>query len=112
VPEIQISNRAGSKPGIEILSITGAINHASSPAFQDAVAAATAPRLIVDLTEMPSVDSMAVGALVRAFVSCHKTGRKLAFVGMNHRVKNVLEITGVAPLFETHATIAEAEAAI
>ncbi len=111
MPEIQIAKHAGSKPGIEILSVKGPLNHASSPIFQDAVAAVASPRLIVDLTEMPSVDSMAVGALVRAFVSCNKSGRKLAFVGMNHRVKNVLEITGVAPLFETFATIPEAEGA-
>jgi anti-anti-sigma factor len=53
---------------------------------------------------------MAVGTLVRTFVSCHKSGRKLALVGLNHRVRNVLQITGIDPLFDIYATVAEAEA--
>jgi len=56
--------------------------------------------------------AMAVGALVRAFVSCHKSGRKLALVGLNHRVHNVLHLTGIAPLFDTYATVSEAEAGL
>ena len=53
-----------------------------------------APRLIIDLTDTPSLDSMAVGTLVRAYVSCQKAGRKLVLVGLNYRVKNILQITG------------------
>ncbi len=55
---------------------------------------------------------MAVGALVRAFVSCNKAGRRLALVGLNHRVKNVLQLTGIDPLFEIYPTVREAEEAI
>jgi anti-sigma B factor antagonist len=76
------------------------------------VVSVAAPRLIVDLSEVPMMDSVAIGALVRAFVSCHKSGRKLALVGMNHRVQNVLHITGIAPLFDSYATVAQAEEAL
>jgi anti-sigma B factor antagonist len=107
----QLTSRAGSNSDIQILHVKGAINQSTSGQFQDAVAAASVPCLIIDLTDMSSVDSMAVGALVRAFVSCNKARRKLAFVGMNYRVSNVLQITGVAPLFDTFATVAEAETA-
>jgi anti-anti-sigma factor len=55
---------------------------------------------------------MAVGTLVRAFVSCHKVGRKLVLVGLNYRVKNILQITGVDPLFEIYANISEAQGAL
>lgn len=107
-----IASRAGASAGVHILSVKGAITHATSAALQEAVAGAAASGLIVDLSEVPSVDSMAVGALVRAYVSCSKTGRKLAFVGLNHRVKNVLQIVGVDPLFDTYASVAEAESAL
>jgi anti-sigma B factor antagonist len=109
---LSVTEHAGSKAGVQILRVKGALTHISSSAFQEAVSAATAPCLILDLSEVPSVDSMAVGALVRAFVSCNKAGRKLAFVGLNHRIKNVLQLTGVDPLFDTYATIAQAEAAL
>lgn len=95
-----------------ILSVSGAITSSTSAAFQDAVRAAIVPCLILDLTRVPSVDSVAVGALVRAFVSCHKSGRKLALVGLTHRVRNVLELTGVAPLFDTYSQVSEAENAL
>ncbi|HXX45344.1 MAG TPA: STAS domain-containing protein [Candidatus Acidoferrales bacterium] len=105
-----VDRRSGLGGAIDILTVKGPITHSTSHAFQDAVTAVSAPRLIIDLSEMPSVDSQAVGALVRAFVTCNKAGRRLAFVGLNHRVRNVLKITGVEPLFDTYASIAEAEA--
>jgi anti-anti-sigma factor len=105
----EVSQRPGSLATVQIISVKGAITFASSPAFQDALSAATAPRLIVDFTEVSSLDSMAIGTLVRAFVSCHKAGRKLVLVGLNYRVKNILQITGVDPLFEIYASIADAQ---
>ena len=108
----RVVGRAGENAGVYILGVTGAITYSNSPTLQDAVNAAAAPRLILDLTEVPSVDSMAIGALVRAFVTCNKAGRKLALVGLNLRVKNVLQLTGVEPLFDTYSTIAEAESAL
>ena len=107
-----ISQRPGSLSTVQIISVKGAITYASSPALQEAMVAATAPRLIIDLTEVPHVDSMAVGTLVRSYVSCQKAGRKLVLVGLNFRVKNILQITGVDPLFDIYATIADAQAAL
>ena len=104
--------QASKHPGQTILLLKGAFTSASSGAFNDAVAATDAPRVIVDMTEVPLLDSMAVGSLVRAFVACHNSGRKLALVGLTHRVHNVLQLTGVAPLFDTFATMAEAETAL
>jgi anti-anti-sigma factor len=108
----RVVSQPSSLTGQQILQLQGPFTSTASAIFVDAVAAADAPRLILDLTEVPMVDSMAVGALVRAFVSCHKSGRKLALVGLNHRVHNVLHLTGIAPLFDTYATVAEAEAGL
>jgi anti-sigma B factor antagonist len=108
----EVAGRAGSNSGVHILSLKGSITEATSAKFQEAVRAVATPSLIVDLSEVPWVDSMAVGALVRVFVFCNKSGRKLALVGMNHRIRNVLHIVGVDPLFPTYATILEAESAL
>jgi len=85
---------------------------ASATVFVEAIAAVASPRLILDMTDVPFVDSMAVGSLVRAFVACHKSGRKLALVGLGHRVQNVMHLTGIGPLFDVYATVTEAEAAL
>ena len=108
----QVAGRAGADASIHILSVRGAITHTTSPAFDEAVQAAVAPRLIIDLSEVPMLDSMAIGALVRVFVSYNKPGRKLVLVGLGRQLKNVLRITGVEALFETYATIPEAESAL
>jgi anti-sigma B factor antagonist len=110
---LQVTGRAGGAgASVHILTLRGAITYSTSPAFQEAVNAIAAQRLILDMSEVPSVDSTAVGALVRAFVSCNKSGRKLALVGLNHRIRNVLQITGVDPLFDVYATVPEAESAL
>lgn len=108
----QVNGKQGARSGVHILTAKGPTTFASSAALVEAVLAVTAPRLIIDLTDVPSVDSMAVGALVRSYVHCQKSGRRLAFVGMGPRISNVLRLTGVDPLFETYATVSEAEAAL
>jgi anti-anti-sigma factor len=100
------------REGQSILVVKGAFTSTSSTVFAEALKSLDSPRVIVDMTAVPLLDSMAVGTLVRAFVACHNSGRKLALVGLNHRVHNVLHSTGVAPLFETYATLPEAEASL
>jgi anti-sigma B factor antagonist len=109
---VQVSQRPGSLATVQIISVKGSITFSTAPQFQEALTGATAPRLIVDLSETTSLDSMAVGTLVRAYVSCQKAGRKLVLVGLNYRVKNILQITGVDPLFEIYPSITEAQAAL
>lgn len=108
----EVSSRAGSLATVQIITVKGALTYATSLQFHETFAAATAPRLIIDLTELTSLDSMAIGALVRAYVSCGKSGRKLVLVGPNYRVRNTLQITGVDPLFEIYASISEAQGAL
>jgi len=108
----EITQRPGALATVQILAVKGPITFTTAPKFQEALAGTNAPRVIVDLTETPSLDSMAVGTLVRAYVSCQKGGRKLVLVGLNYRVKNILQITGVDPLFEIYPSITEAQAAV
>lgn len=107
--DFRVVARPGTTNDVRILGVSGAISLSSSPEFQAAVAQETAPRLILDLTDVPFIDSMAIGALVRAFATCTRAGRKLVLVGINHRVRNVLQLTNVDSLFDVYSTIAEAE---
>lgn len=106
---LQVMGRPGSREGVHVLALSGAISSSSAPALHDAVSGAFCRALILDMGGITHVDSTAVGGLVRAYVSCQKSGRKLALAGLNRRVLNVLSITGVEPLFETFATVEEAE---
>ena len=108
----RVIGQPGKTEGLQILFAKGPITHHSSSTLVDAVLAVTDKRLIIDLTEVPSLDSVAIGGLVRAYVHCQKTGRRLAFVGVTPRVANVLKLTGVEPLFDSFATLGEAESAV
>ena len=107
-----ITARAGTSAEVRVLMMYGALTNDSLPAFQKAVAEVTEPRLIIDMAAVPHVDSIAIGGLVRAYVFCQKAGRRLALAGLNHRVKNVLALTGVEVLFETYPSVILAEQAI
>lgn len=104
-----VSAHTGAHEGQHVLLLKGPLTCSSAPAFYEAAHSAEAASLIVDLTEVPFVDSSAIGVLVRVYVSCQKRGRRLALVGLTHRVENVLRITGVDPLFDTYPTLSDAE---
>jgi anti-sigma B factor antagonist len=67
--------------------------------FQSKVRAAQAPTLILDLSEVPYMDSAGVGVLVGAYVSRDKDGRKLLLVGVVQRVRQTLQVTQVERFF-------------
>ncbi len=70
----------------------------------------TSPTLILDLTQVPYIDSAGIGALVGAYVNHQKDGRRLALVGVTQRVGNTMQITRVEQFFPFYDTVAAAEA--
>ena len=69
-----------------------------------------APTLILDLTEVPYIDSAGIGALVGAYVNHQKEGRRLALVGVTQRVRNTMQVTHVEQFFPFYDTVAAAQA--
>jgi len=47
-------------------------------AFQNAIIKETAAALIIDMTEVPRIDSAGLASLVQAYVSSRGAGRRLA----------------------------------
>jgi anti-sigma B factor antagonist len=94
---------------VQVLAIMGAIRYGAMDSLQEAIQGAKEPALILDMSGVPYMDSTAVGALVRVYVTCQKTGRKLALAGMNGRVANVLHLVGVDILFTTFDSVSQAE---
>jgi anti-anti-sigma factor len=110
--QMTVAGRAGSRAGQHILKVSGPIKYGALEPLQEAIQAAPAQGLILDLTDVPYVDSSAVGVLVQVYVSCRKAQRKLALVGMSGRVRNVLHLASVDLLFTTFDSLPEAEEAL
>jgi len=63
--------------------------------FQKLWRAQTAPNIVVDLTNVPYVDSSGIGSLVNLHVSRQKVGGTVQLLGVSERVKTVLAVTRV-----------------
>jgi anti-sigma B factor antagonist len=68
--------------------------------FQNKVRGCKAAELILDMTDVPYIDSAAMGVLVGAYVSRQKTGGQLLLVGVTPRVRAVLQVTQVERFFK------------
>ncbi len=55
--------------------------------------------VILDLTDVPYIDSSGLGSLVSAYVSRQKAGQRVVLSGVNERILLLMEITRVEPLF-------------
>jgi anti-anti-sigma factor len=64
--------------------------------------------VILDLTEVPYIDSSGLGSLVSVYVSRQKAGRAVALTGVNQRVLRLFEVTKTDSLFLMFPTIDDA----
>jgi anti-sigma B factor antagonist len=111
--KLLVERKEGAHRNQHVLCLRGPVTLETVSVFQEAVrAASAAPALILDLSEVPFVDSSALGAFVQVYVSCQKTNRRLALAGLGHRVRGLLQISGLDLLFVTFPTVAEAEQAL
>jgi len=55
--------------------------------------------IVLDLTELECVDSMGLGALVRVYVSCKRSGCELRLINLGPRVKEMLGLTNLLGIF-------------
>src|SRR5271157_5733076 len=78
--------------------------------LQSMVRSDTSSLLIIDLADMPYIDSAGIGCLVGAHVSCQGSGRKLVLVGANERLLTSLKVTKVDNLFTFAPTVEQARA--
>jgi anti-sigma B factor antagonist len=72
----------------------------------------TSRHLILDMSDVPYMDSAGIGALVGAYVNHQKEGRSLALVGVTDRVRAALQVTRVEQFFKFYAHQAAAQDAL
>ncbi len=92
---------------MRILRLSGPLTLSNLFEFQSSVRAEDARPTVVDLSAVPYVDSAGIGSLIGAQVSHQRSGRSLALVGVNERIRNVLKITQVENVFSIYGTLEE-----
>ena len=91
-----------------VLRLHGALTLDNVGQFQSVMRAETAETMILDLSQVPFIDSAGLGSIVGAYVSLRKAGRWMALTGVNERVSKLFEVTRVQHLFLTFPSLREA----
>ena len=89
-----------------VLSVAGELDMHTSPALQeqlDVLSVGDKPKVAVDLSGVPFMDSSSLGILVSNFKRLQERGGDLALIGVAGSPQKVLAITGVdhvIPLYD------------
>jgi len=99
-------------PGTTVLRLHGPLLLGNFFPLQTMVRADNSNLLIIDVSDMPYIDSAGIGCLVGAHVSRENSGRHLVLVGANDRLLTSLRVTKVDQLFKVAPTVEEARAQV
>jgi anti-sigma B factor antagonist len=94
--------------GGTILRLHGPLLLGNFFSFQSLVRSDQSKVLIVDVADVPYIDSAGIGSLVGAHVSRDNAGRKLVIVGASERLLNSLKATKVDQIFTFASSVEEA----
>jgi anti-anti-sigma factor len=102
----------GSLEGERILKLTGPFTLSTVFEFQDAIRSHQPTVTIIDLSDVPYMDSAALGSLMGLHVSCQHHGRRYSLVGASDRLQTVFRVSGVTSILVRHSSLSEAELAL
>jgi len=105
--------RLGAIGGQGVLCLRGPLTMENVLPFQNAIRREEKEEsVIVDLSEVPYIDSSGLGSLVSAYITRQKAGHRVALSGVNERVFRLFEITKTESLFLMFETLDDAVAAL
>jgi len=111
-PPVRIETVTGSRPGVMILKVHGPLDGTNYGEFEELMRRNEAPVLLVDLKEVPYIDSAVLGSMVATHVACARNQRKYALVHANQRIQNMLTVSGVGEIIVSFATVTQAETSL
>jgi anti-sigma B factor antagonist len=109
---LQVVETNGPREGVRVIRLIGPCTLADVFKFQDALRQKAPALTIVDITEVPYMDSAAVGCVVRLHVSCESQKLKYAVVGASDRIRTLFHVTRVESVLVQYPTVDAALAAL
>jgi anti-sigma B factor antagonist len=101
--------------GITIMSCHGRVMFGEeATALRDSLkeALSKTPRLVLNLSDVTYIDSGGLGTLVGVYSSARKAGADIKLTGLGQRLRDVLQITKLATVFQVFDSEQEALAAL
>jgi anti-sigma B factor antagonist len=106
---LRIESAPGNHAGIRILRLIGPFTLPTVMDFQSTFRSGDDPITLIDLSEVPYMDSAAMGALISVHTSAQRHKRLYAIAGVSERIRTLFEISGVGDILVTCPSIAAAE---
>jgi anti-sigma B factor antagonist len=107
--QFQIRSAEGST-GICILKVIGPLTLTNVFVFQNTARNETDRAIIIDLSDVPYMDSVGLGSILGIFASCQRTRRGFALAGAASRVRTLLEVAKADRILLVADTVESAEA--
>ena len=107
--ELKIESLPGTREGVRIIRLDGPFVLQGVFEFQAIARAGHDAVTIIDLTDVPFMDSAALGAVMGLHVSCQRQKRKYGLVGASERLQTLFQVAGVAAILVNFRTVQDAE---
>ena len=101
-----------SPKGARLIKLAGPLTLRTLFDFQDASRRETSKPVILDITNVPYMDSAGLGAIISIFASCQRTNRGFALTGLSERIRTLFEVTHCDGLLPCFASLEAADAAV
>jgi len=85
----------GAEPGTRVMKLSGPFVLQTVFEFQDLVRKDVTPMTVIDLTDVPYMDSAALGAVLGFHASCQREGTGYAITGASDRLRTLFKVAGV-----------------
>jgi anti-sigma B factor antagonist len=109
--KLVIESLPGPAEGQRILKLSGPLVLSNFFDFQRVLREDASTKLILDFSNVPYIDSAAIGALTMAYVHRSKSNLALLLVGVTPRVRTALKVTKVEQFFQFAESIPTAGSA-
>jgi len=106
---LEIQRKAGTAAKTTILHLNGPLTLATLFEFQDTLRQPGLENTILDLSDVPYMDSAGLGAIMSHWAHTQRNKFKFAVAGANERVRTVFEMTKVDTVLPVVASTEDAE---
>jgi anti-anti-sigma factor len=104
VEQIQVVRHPGATGSTAILRLKGPLTLSTLFTLQDTLREISNSDTVIDVSEVPYIDSAGLGTILSHWAHCQRTGHKFALTGVSPRIDVLLEITKVntvLPMFKS-----------
>jgi anti-anti-sigma factor len=93
-----------SPKGARLIKLSGPVTLRTLFEFQEAARKEGDKPVVIDIAQVPYMDSAGLGAIISIFASCQRTSRGFAIIGVTDRIRTLFQVThcdGMLPCFDS-----------